>query len=113
MYSSICSTCQHEIIIKIKNDVDIWCESSLYSPLNLNNMIEFIQEVDTPTNPTFGDVNDDQFFVSSMGNLYQKHSCDIANKIADVRGVPDCDQVTFREDTNIERILPITTEIKF
>ena len=113
MYSSICSTCQHEIIIKIKNDVDIWCEPSLYSPLNLNNMIEFIPEKEPTAVLSFGDVEDNQFFVSLGGALYQKHSCEIAHCIADNDKKPYCGRTTFGVTETIAKILPFVKQIKF
>jgi hypothetical protein len=69
---------------------------------------------DTPSNLTFGDVEEDQFFVDEDGWLCQKDVEDAYTAIANADGEPTC---TFFDgidsDRLIKRILPKVTKINF
>lgn len=77
--------------------------------------IEFI-----PANPssskelTFGDVEDNQFFVNRHGSLCQKFNHETYHEIANSYGDPMCDQYNgVSSDQDIQRIIPTIDKIKF
>jgi hypothetical protein len=69
---------------------------------------------DAPSDLTFGDVEEDQFFVDEDGWLCQKAAEDAYTAIANADGEPTC---TFFDgidsDLLIKRILPKVTKINF
>lgn len=77
-------------------------------------MIKFVTESEEIKNPTFGDVEENQFFIDGDGYLSQKNSHDRYFTIANNHGKPCsclCDDVSG-EDTII-KILPKITKIEF
>lgn len=76
-------------------------------------MIKFIHEQSESDSPTFGDVDEDQFFVYS-GRLYQKISDTSAQCICDENGCPNAaGDEFFTEGEEIGRILPKVSKIEF
>lgn len=68
----------------------------------------------TPINPTFGDVEDNQFFVDQYFNLCQKYDFETYTVIADGDGNPLSDLYKkVPSDRSIERILPKVEKINF
>ena len=77
-------------------------------------MIKFITGEASDTPPTFGDVRDDQFFVSQGGELCQKYNATGYNVIANASGEPYSTRQSFVESgVPIQRILPTITKIEF
>jgi hypothetical protein len=62
---------------------------------------------------TFGDVKDNQFFVSHDGRLFQKSADESANQIASSSGTPFSVQFDFAESNIIQRIIPEIEKIEF
>lgn len=76
--------------------------------------MKFIFEQDETKQLTFGDVQDNQFFVDADGYLCQKICSDGYNIIADNTGTPyaaSSDHAS--KDDKIKRILPKVTKIEF
>ena len=64
--------------------------------------------------PTFGDVEENQFFINLDGFLSQKNRAGTYHSIADDCGNPCCvDFSGISEDRPIKRILPKVTKIHF
>ena len=74
----------------------------------------FIYEQEKVKTLTFGDVQENQFFVNVDGYLCQKASSGSYNIIADNLGTPYArsTDTAFKGDT-IKRILPTVTKIEF
>lgn len=62
---------------------------------------------------TFSDVEVNQFFISSLGNLCQKSGSDECVKIADQEGKPKCYVFKYKTDKHVRNILPKVTKIVF
>lgn len=75
--------------------------------------ISFIKSDDEPQRPTFGDVKDGDFFVSTSGYLYQKSATTNANRIANKQGMLSANTVNFGPCSEIDRILDHITGIEF
>jgi hypothetical protein len=76
--------------------------------------MKFIFEQDETKQLTFGDVQDNQFFVDADGYLCQKICSDSYNTICNGIGTPYAtsnDQAS--RDDKIKRILPKVTKIEF
>lgn len=65
------------------------------------------------TRYTFGDVKNDQFFVSSGGTLCQKVNDKLYNRIAEPGGRPEAHRGEMDGGTFIQRILPEVERIEF
>ena len=77
-------------------------------------MIKFIPGEASDTPPTFGDVKDDQFFVSQAGELCQKYNINGYNVIASAPGEPySTRQSSVDSGMPVQRILPTITKIEF
>lgn len=76
--------------------------------------MKFIFEQDETKTLTFGDVQDNQFFVDADGYLCQKICSDAYNTIADGVGAPYATSGDFAStDDKIKRILPKVIKIEF
>jgi len=76
-------------------------------------MIKFITGESSDIPPTFGDVQEDQFFVSQDGDLCQKRTPSIYHIIARKSGVPFSGTVErVAKGAEIERTLPTITKIE-
>lgn len=69
-------------------------------------MIKFIEKEEVKQ-LTFGDVEDDQFFESADGYLYQKGNNVWANAIAKPNGKPHSSRDRFDKNNPIRRIINI------
>ena len=77
-------------------------------------MIKFIIEKQKEKLPTFGDVEERQFFVSNSGALCQKHTLSAYIVIADAGGWPRSEHGGgVGRDYRMQRILPRVTKIEF
>ena len=76
--------------------------------------MKFIYEHEGTNTLTFGDVQENQFFVDSDGYLCQKICSDSYNTIANSNGVPYSSSTTSADNSDaIKRILPKVTKIEF
>jgi len=62
---------------------------------------------------TIADVEDDQFFVCSVGYLCQKISNSSYTSITDENGLLNCESFDCNKDYEIKRILPKIAKIEF
>jgi hypothetical protein len=74
--------------------------------------ITFFKPHETKT-PTFGDVQDDQFFVCQSGYLCQKVSASKYNTIATPGGTPEAGSYTLGSHDTIQRVMPFVDKIAF
>jgi UDP-2,3-diacylglucosamine pyrophosphatase LpxH len=75
-------------------------------------MIKFIEKEDNEI-PIFGDVLENQFFVTKEGYLGQKKNNNAATMIANAQGIPDCFYLNMNENDEIKRILSTIEKIEF
>jgi hypothetical protein len=76
--------------------------------------MKFIYEQEGTNTLTFGQVQNDQFFVDSDGYLCQKINSDSYSTIANINGVPYASGTTCACNYDaIKRILPKVTKIEF
>ncbi len=76
--------------------------------------MKFILQEPTALPITFGDVEENQFFVDKDGYLCQKCSYKLCNYIADHNGKPFSDRrEIFSSNSIIQKILPKVAKIEF
>jgi hypothetical protein len=77
-------------------------------------MFKITTEKETEKQLKFGDVEEDQFFVNTNGNLCQKSSSDVYTTIASKYGKPmSKTEYVVDYNTKIQKIFPKVTKIEF
>lgn len=80
----------------------------------MGNAIQFFPKEEYAKTPVFEDVDEDQFFVNSEGQLCQKVDNDTYNIVADSDGEPFANHIkNVDTDEEIKRICPSVNKIEF